>query len=173
MARAVGLSIILFPSSFDGLDGDWAVGIPVGSSSVVLPVVDDPGIIVVTVTTVLDPPGETTVLIIVLNMVLMGPGISGIGVVSGGSSVVTVGSTSAPVSVSVDSGMGIGTRSAVLSPCVDPGVNGCVSSMSRSSSFQRICNAGPTVQSAVLPVGPTTVYPHTPPRKSVVSEVQV
>jgi hypothetical protein len=52
--------------------------------------------------------------------------------------------------------------------CV-PGVRGFVSNSSRSSWRQRIWMAGPTV-ACVLPV---CVTPQTPPRKSVVSDVQV
>ena len=53
-----------------------------------------------------------------------------------------------------------------------PGVRGCVSSMVRSAATQRIWIAGPTVTSAPAPVA-SRAKPQTPPRKSVISVVQV
>jgi hypothetical protein len=53
-----------------------------------------------------------------------------------------------------------------------PGVRGCVSSMVRSASIHRIWIAGPTVTRAPAVVA-SSAKPHTPPRKSVMSVVQV
>jgi hypothetical protein len=53
-----------------------------------------------------------------------------------------------------------------------PGVRGCVSSMVRSASTHRIWSAGPTVTAAPDVVA-SRANPHTPPRKSDVSVVQV
>jgi hypothetical protein len=53
-----------------------------------------------------------------------------------------------------------------------PGVRGCVSSMVRSASTHRIWIAGPTVTTAPAVVA-SRAKPHTPPRKSVMSVVQV
>jgi hypothetical protein len=60
-------------------------------------------------------------------------------------------------------------------PSSKPGVNGCVSRVLRSSSRNRICNAGPTVATTAPDpaVAATCVNPQTPPRKSVVSVVHV
>ena len=173
----MGLSITLSPSSFDAGDVDEPVGIAPGPSS---DMPDDSGTTVVDVITVLEPPGDVTVVTTVLNLVSIGGlslgELSGKGVAAESSSVVGGGGggvASVVVSRNVGLGGGNGAGASVMTSCVNPGVNGCVSSISRSSSFQRICKAGPTVQSAVLPVGPSTVYPQTPPRKSVVSEVHV
>lgn len=153
----------------------------------------------VTVDIDIEPPDKISVVTTVRNLVgcpvcsvvSVVSGVSGIGDESGASVVSVVVSA-----VSVVSGSeviaGLGWMVVVLSlsavgkvggdvvvavsspPNASPGVNGFVSRASRSSSFHRICIAGPTVQSTLLPlVAPATVYPQTPPRKSVVSDVQV
>jgi hypothetical protein len=50
-----------------------------------------------------------------------------------------------------------------------PGESGCVSRISKSASLHRICIAGPTVTAAFGAVA----KPQTPPRKSVISVVQL
>jgi len=56
-------------------------------------------------------------------------------------------------------------------PTMTPGLSGCVSRAVRSSSFHRICSAGPTVNTALPNVEGPADTPQMPPRKSVVSDV--
>jgi hypothetical protein len=55
---------------------------------------------------------------------------------------------------------------------VRPGVNGCVAKFVRSDSAQRICMAGPTMTCTPAALA-LWMNPQTPPRKSLVSVVQV
>lgn len=66
----------------------------------------------------------------------------------------------------------LGTREVVVRIGSEPGTRGSVARSNRSLSCQRICIAGPTVTEAPL-ADVVRRKPQTPPRKSVVSDVQV
>ncbi len=69
-------------------------------------------------------------------------------------------------------GVAGGGAAAVAPASTKPGVKGCVSSLLRSASTQRICMTGPYVTGALVTAVART-KPQNPPRKSVVSPVQV
>lgn len=175
------------------------VGVPIGPpSGDAVVTLDRDGEIseipAVTVETDMEPPDKISVVTTVENLVggsgcSVGSVIAGVSVVPPISVVPVVSVVSVTLGLEVLLGLAfmgvvdlrrveacVVVVGAVVSPppSTNPGVKGCVSRATKSSSFHRICIAGPTVQSTLFPlVWPATVYPQTPPRKSDVSVVQV